>query len=290
MQFYSGNILDGSITGKGGHVYEHARDSASRRSTSPTRRITGCFRPRFCGRAPDSSRARSSRSASASRRDVGISRREALKQLGISAAAAYLPQVGSIPNKPPTRPVPTASQLAWQRDELAMFLHFGVNTFTDREWGDGQEDPAIFAPAKLDARQWARTAQGRRLPRDDPHGEASRRLLPLAEQDDDAHGGGEPVARRPRRRRAGVRRRVPRGGLQAGPLSVAVGSQQARVRRFAALQRSLLRAAHRAAHAIRRDPRSLVRRRERRGPERQEAGRTTGRACGRWCDGCSRRR
>lgn len=56
------------------------------------------------------------------------------------------------------RPRPTLSQLAWQRDELAMFLHFGVNTFTDREWGDGQEDPAIFAPANLDAREWARTA------------------------------------------------------------------------------------------------------------------------------------
>jgi alpha-L-fucosidase len=58
-----------------------------------------------------------------------------------------------------TRPSPTPAQLAWQRDELAMFLHFGVNTFTDREWGDGTEDPAIFAPAKLDTRQWARTAR-----------------------------------------------------------------------------------------------------------------------------------
>jgi alpha-L-fucosidase len=56
--------------------------------------------------------------------------------------------------------VPSAAQLAWQRDELAMFVHFGVNTFTDREWGDGREDPAIFAPARLDARQWARTARG----------------------------------------------------------------------------------------------------------------------------------
>jgi alpha-L-fucosidase len=57
------------------------------------------------------------------------------------------------------RPVPTAAQLEWQRDELALFLHFGVNTFTDREWGDGKEDPGIFAPSALDARQWARTAK-----------------------------------------------------------------------------------------------------------------------------------
>lgn len=58
------------------------------------------------------------------------------------------------------RPVPSPAQLAWQRDEVAIFLHFGVNTFTDREWGDGREDPAIFAPASLDARQWARAARG----------------------------------------------------------------------------------------------------------------------------------
>jgi alpha-L-fucosidase len=49
--------------------------------------------------------------------------------------------------------------LAWQRDELALFLHFGVNTFTNREWGDGRESPTIFAPTALDARQWARSAR-----------------------------------------------------------------------------------------------------------------------------------
>jgi len=57
------------------------------------------------------------------------------------------------------RPRPSAAQLAWQREERSLFLHFGVNTFTDREWGDGREDPAIFAPSALDARQWARAAR-----------------------------------------------------------------------------------------------------------------------------------
>jgi alpha-L-fucosidase len=57
------------------------------------------------------------------------------------------------------RPRPSPAQLAWQRDELALFLHFGVNTFTDREWGDGREAPAVFDPTRLDARQWARTAR-----------------------------------------------------------------------------------------------------------------------------------
>ncbi|HEU4631995.1 MAG TPA: alpha-L-fucosidase [Gemmatimonadaceae bacterium] len=59
----------------------------------------------------------------------------------------------------PAVPRPTPAQLAWQRDELALFLHFGVNSFTDREWGDGRESPTIFAPTRLDARQWARAAR-----------------------------------------------------------------------------------------------------------------------------------
>lgn len=58
-----------------------------------------------------------------------------------------------------SRPIPTAAQLRWQRDELALFAHFGVNTFTDREWGDGTESPTIFNPTALDAMQWVRAAK-----------------------------------------------------------------------------------------------------------------------------------
>jgi alpha-L-fucosidase len=49
---------------------------------------------------------------------------------------------------------PSARQLAWQRLEFYGFLHFGMNTMTGREWGEGHEDPGLFDPAHLDADQW----------------------------------------------------------------------------------------------------------------------------------------
>lgn len=51
---------------------------------------------------------------------------------------------------------PSARQFKWQRQELTAFLHFGMNTFTNREWGDGKENEAIFNPTALDADQWIR--------------------------------------------------------------------------------------------------------------------------------------
>lgn len=92
-----------------------------------------------------------------------MDRRQLLIALGAAGLAAGMRRPGArrrIPRPAEgARPTPSPQQLAWQRDELALFLHFGVNTFTDREWGDGSEDPRIFAPAALDARQWTGAAK-----------------------------------------------------------------------------------------------------------------------------------
>lgn len=55
--------------------------------------------------------------------------------------------------------LPSASQVEWQKMETNMFVHFGPNTFTSAEWGDGTESADVFAPTALDCRQWAEIAK-----------------------------------------------------------------------------------------------------------------------------------
>ena len=55
--------------------------------------------------------------------------------------------------------LPRPNQAAWMRLERTFFLHFGVNTFNEVEWGSGREDPSILDPTQLDARQWLRAVQ-----------------------------------------------------------------------------------------------------------------------------------
>jgi hypothetical protein len=56
-------------------------------------------------------------------------------------------------------PLPSKQQLAWHEMEFYWFIHFGPNTFTDKEWGHGDEPEDIFNPTALDCRQWARIAK-----------------------------------------------------------------------------------------------------------------------------------
>ena len=50
--------------------------------------------------------------------------------------------------------VPNARQMEWYHRGATAFIHFGMNTFMGSEWGDGSEDPKMFAPTALDCRQW----------------------------------------------------------------------------------------------------------------------------------------
>ena len=58
--------------------------------------------------------------------------------------------------------------MQYHREELA-FIHFGMNTYYDREWGDGQEDPYYFYPEHLDTDQWIKTLKDTGFKTDD-HG------------------------------------------------------------------------------------------------------------------------
>lgn len=59
----------------------------------------------------------------------------------------------------PVQPLPTPAQLRWQQLEYYAFIHFGMNTFTDHEWGEGRAHPDTFYPTMLDCRQWARVVR-----------------------------------------------------------------------------------------------------------------------------------
>ena len=78
--------------------------------------------------------------------------------LSVATATLLCACAGPAEDIPPNPVVPTAEQLEYQRMEFIGFIHFTVNTFTDQEWGFGDESPDVFNPTAFDANQWVAVA------------------------------------------------------------------------------------------------------------------------------------
>ncbi len=76
----------------------------------------------------------------------------AMLSMGLRASA----QVSS---PKPYGPLPSENQLRWQEMEMYAFIHYSLNTYTDQEWGFGNEDLSLFNPTDLDCRQWVRVCK-----------------------------------------------------------------------------------------------------------------------------------
>lgn len=84
--------------------------------------------------------------------------RKSIHLLSIPVVACCLSCTsGKVLPPDPILPVPEPKQVEWQQMETYAFIHFGLNTFNDREWGYGDTDPKTFNPTNLDCEQWAQT-------------------------------------------------------------------------------------------------------------------------------------
>lgn len=84
--------------------------------------------------------------------------RKSIHLLSIPVVACCLSCTsGKVLPPEPILPVPEPQQVEWQQMETYAFIHFGLNTFNDREWGYGDTDPKTFNPTNLDCEQWAQT-------------------------------------------------------------------------------------------------------------------------------------
>ena len=82
-----------------------------------------------------------------------------LQTSAIALAAIAFSTSCSTPEPAACYPIPKERQLRLQDMEMYAFIHYSLNTYTDQEWGYGDESPELFNPSRLDARQWAETCK-----------------------------------------------------------------------------------------------------------------------------------
>ena len=73
------------------------------------------------------------------------------------ALCIWVVAVSCAPRPESSCPIPTKQQLEWQQLETYAFIHFGLNTFNDMEWGYGNTPSYTFNPTNLDCEQWVMT-------------------------------------------------------------------------------------------------------------------------------------
>jgi alpha-L-fucosidase len=95
--------------------------------------------------------------------EIDFSQRNMKKRSGLpkTTAVCTLFLLGAVFSKAQnfTEIKPSPQQVAWQDLEIGAIIHFGPNTFMDREWGDGTADPSVFNPSAVDPEQWMRAAK-----------------------------------------------------------------------------------------------------------------------------------
>ena len=84
---------------------------------------------------------------------------DSYRKLITSMAVLPMLAFGQVEHMAPCGPVPTEDQLRWQDMEMYAFIHYSLNTYTDQEWGFGNEALELFNPSDLDCRQWARVCK-----------------------------------------------------------------------------------------------------------------------------------
>lgn len=76
--------------------------------------------------------------------------------IGLFFTGSNFAQPASVQPPLPVFPIPSAAQMKWHKMEMNAFIHFSINTFTDKEWGYGNESAQLFNPSALNTEQWAK--------------------------------------------------------------------------------------------------------------------------------------